>query len=123
MSWEKYRHCPHPSILALEPLEELQHSEYHGLMEHPDDVMDADFTPAGGEGNPFLHLGMHVADVKASGEPDADRGRSGYRDELHLDPGQLNDVVVPELVAARADRVAVDDGELGRAAGLSLDMR
>jgi uncharacterized protein DUF1841 len=50
VSWEKYRQGPDPSILALEPLEELvfqvirQHPEYHGLMEHPDDVIGADFT-------------------------------------------------------------------------------
>ncbi|MGH8586450.1 MAG: DUF1841 family protein [Gammaproteobacteria bacterium] len=62
VSWEKYRRGPDPSIVALEPLEELvvrvirQHPEYHGLMEHPEGVMEADFGPEGGQGNPFLHL-------------------------------------------------------------------
>ncbi len=60
--WEKYRHG-----YVLEPLEDLiagvirQHPEYHGLLEDLRDVIEADFGPEGGETNPFLHLGMHVA--------------------------------------------------------------
>lgn len=37
------------------------HPEYHSLLEHPDKVLDRDWRPEGGETNPFLHMGMHIA--------------------------------------------------------------
>ncbi len=52
------------------PIEPLQaqivdvvtiHPEYHGLLEGPDDALQADWTPEGGQTNPFLHMGMHLA--------------------------------------------------------------
>jgi len=51
----------------LEPLEQLiagiiqQHPEYHGLLQRPEQALDRDFLPEGGETNPFLHLGMHIS--------------------------------------------------------------
>jgi hypothetical protein len=53
--------------LPMEPLEQViaqivqQHPEYHRLMEKPDTALDKDFTPEGGQTNPFLHLGMHIS--------------------------------------------------------------
>jgi Domain of unknown function (DUF1841) len=37
------------------------HPEYHTLLEHPDKTLDRDWRPEGGETNPFLHMGMHIA--------------------------------------------------------------
>ena len=61
-AWRKLReHEP------LDPLEQLitgiihQHPEYHVLMEDGEAALDRDFLPEGGEGNPFLHLGMHIS--------------------------------------------------------------
>ncbi|CAK0781920.1 DUF1841 domain-containing protein [Gammaproteobacteria bacterium] len=51
----------------LEPLEQLiahtvaEHPEYHAVMEDPEGNTSRDWLPAGGETNPFLHLGMHLA--------------------------------------------------------------
>lgn len=51
---------------TLEPLERLladviaMHPEYHALLESGDAVA-RDFTPDGGQTNPFLHMGLHVA--------------------------------------------------------------
>jgi hypothetical protein len=51
----------------LEPLEAqilqiLQlHPEYRELIEDPDIGLDRDWLPEGGESNPFLHLGLHLA--------------------------------------------------------------
>lgn len=36
-----------------------EHPEYHAML--VDDVVGADFAPEGGESNPFLHMGMHLA--------------------------------------------------------------
>lgn len=51
----------------MEPLE-LQvadvialHPEYHPLFERPDEALDRDYTPEGGQSNPFLHMGLHLA--------------------------------------------------------------
>lgn len=55
------------SRAPLEPLEAVVadviavHPEYHALFDRGDDLLDAEWTPEGGESNPFLHLGLHVA--------------------------------------------------------------
>ena len=37
------------------------HPEYHGMLDRGIDILDKDWSPEGGETNPFLHMGMHVA--------------------------------------------------------------
>jgi Domain of unknown function (DUF1841) len=53
--------------LPLEPLEaqiadviEL-HPEYHAALDDSDRVLDRDYSPEGGQSNPFLHMGLHLA--------------------------------------------------------------
>lgn len=38
-----------------------EHPEYHGWLERGEATLAEEFDPAGGRGNPFLHLGMHLA--------------------------------------------------------------
>ncbi len=38
-----------------------EHPEYHALLENPDAVMEKEYTPEGGQMNPFLHLSLHLA--------------------------------------------------------------
>jgi hypothetical protein len=51
----------------LEPLEAMiagvieDHPEYHALFERGDDALDDEWSPEGGQSNPFLHLGLHIA--------------------------------------------------------------
>ncbi|MBX2836034.1 MAG: DUF1841 family protein [Gammaproteobacteria bacterium] len=61
-AWKKH--------LKQEPLEPLEkqivdllkdHPEYHPLLQNPDDTLDKDFTSDHASGNPFLHLGLHLA--------------------------------------------------------------
>lgn len=60
-AWRK-----HDAGEPLQPLEEMivgviaLHPEYHALLENPD-TSDKDWLPDGGETNPFLHMGMHIA--------------------------------------------------------------
>jgi hypothetical protein len=61
-AWRKRR-----AGLPVEPLEaqvadviEL-HPEYHAALERGGEMLTRDFTPAGGQSNPFLHLGLHLA--------------------------------------------------------------
>ncbi|MCJ7451187.1 MAG: DUF1841 family protein [Steroidobacteraceae bacterium] len=61
-AWRKRREA-----LPLEPLEhqiadvvEL-HPEYHAVLEQDTDALQRDYAPEGGQSNPFLHMGMHLA--------------------------------------------------------------
>jgi len=61
-AWQRYR-----DGLPMEPLQAqiadvvAQHPEYHPLLESGDLVLDQDWRPEQGIGNPFLHMGMHLA--------------------------------------------------------------
>lgn len=60
--WSKYRDGA--PLAGLEPLALdllLQHPEYHALLSDRDTAMTREWTPEGGETNPFLHLSMHLA--------------------------------------------------------------
>jgi hypothetical protein len=60
-AWRK-----HQAGMPLEPLERviaevvIEHPEYHRLLEAPEAVLEQDFSPESGGGNPFLHLAMHL---------------------------------------------------------------
>ena len=51
----------------LEPLEAqlaaviAEHPEYIPWLESGESTLSAEFTPAGGQENPFLHMGLHLA--------------------------------------------------------------
>ena len=61
-AWRK-----HGQGQSLDPLEQLivdilrQHPEYHAMLDNPDNTLERDFQPEGGQSNPFLHLGMHIS--------------------------------------------------------------
>ena len=38
-----------------------EHPEYHALLEQPEAAVEKEFTPEGGQTNPFLHLSLHLA--------------------------------------------------------------
>ena len=57
----------HREGLPMEPLEAqvadviALHPEYQAALEQPDRVVDRDYSPEGGQSNPFLHMGLHLA--------------------------------------------------------------
>lgn len=61
-AWRKHREG-----LPMEPLEAqvadvvALHPEYQAALERPDQVVDRDYNPEGGQSNPFLHMGLHLA--------------------------------------------------------------
>ena len=61
-AWRKFS-----ARAPLEPLEAqvaaviAEHPEYIAWLEAGDDALGAEFTPEGGRGNPFLHMGLHLA--------------------------------------------------------------
>ncbi len=72
---------------ALEPLETLiadviaEHPEYQALIADPDRAEDAEFTPEMGQGNPFLHMGLHLA-IREQAQTDRPVGILGLYGEL-----------------------------------------
>jgi hypothetical protein len=61
-AWRKRR-----AGLPSEPLEAqvadviALHPEYHAALERGEDAHARDYTPEGGQSNPFLHMGLHLA--------------------------------------------------------------
>jgi hypothetical protein len=61
-AWRKRR-----AGLPVEPLEAqvadviALHPEYHAALEREGDALVRDYTPEGGQSNPFLHMGLHLA--------------------------------------------------------------
>ena len=61
-AWRKF--C---TKAPLEPLEAqlaaviAEHPEYIAWLEAGDQALGAEFTPEGGQENPFLHMGLHLA--------------------------------------------------------------
>jgi Domain of unknown function (DUF1841) len=61
-AWRKFS-----SKAPLEPLEAqlaaviAEHPEYVTWLEAGDQALGAEFTPEGGQQNPFLHMGLHLA--------------------------------------------------------------
>ncbi len=61
-AWRRYR-----DGLPLEGIEPLivavieRHPEYHTILENAEEHRDRDYLAEYGQGNPFLHLGMHIA--------------------------------------------------------------
>jgi hypothetical protein len=61
-AWRKRR-----AGVPVEPLEAqvadviAMHPEYHSALERGEDALARDYTPEGGQANPFLHMGLHLA--------------------------------------------------------------
>ncbi len=60
-TWEKYKQSR--PLQGVEPLLIdiiLLHPEYHSILENQDKYLDFDFPPEQGQGNPFLHMSLHM---------------------------------------------------------------
>ena len=61
-AWRKHRArliLEGAEVTAAELIE--QHPDYHALLENPEAAVAQEFTPEGGQMNPFLHLSLHLA--------------------------------------------------------------
>ncbi|MGC8467480.1 MAG: DUF1841 family protein [Acidithiobacillus sp.] len=70
--WQRYRQGLPPDGIGQRIVAViLEHPEYHGLLEHPDQALAANFSPVQGETNPFAHMGLHVAllELLANAQP------------------------------------------------------
>ena len=61
-AWRKHREG-----VPMEPVEAqvadvvAVHPEYHPILEGAHDPLRKDYSPEGGQSNPFLHMGLHLA--------------------------------------------------------------
>jgi hypothetical protein len=79
----------------LEPLEAqlaaviAEHPEYIGFLESGDTALGADFTPEGGQGNPFLHMGLHLA-IREQVATDRPKGIAAIHQKLAARLGEAH---------------------------------
>src|SRR5688500_558096 len=79
-TWGKYRRGEPLAGLEQTALEVmLLHPEYQALLEDPERAQVREFSPEGGELNPFLHLSLHLAieEQLAIDQPPGIRARFG----------------------------------------------
>lgn len=61
-AWRKRRERLPAEALEIQVADVIeQHPEYHPLLERGQEALAQDWTPEGGETNPFLHMGLHLA--------------------------------------------------------------
>ena len=61
-AWRKHRErLPLQGAEAVAADLIVEHPEYHALLERPEVALEQEFTPEGGQSNPFLHLSLHLA--------------------------------------------------------------
>ena len=79
-SWRKHR-----ERLPLEGAEATaadlitEHPEYHAILEAPEAAVEKEFTPEGGQTNPFLHLSLHLAIAEQIGIDQPPGIRAAYQ--------------------------------------------
>ncbi|MFL6599824.1 MAG: DUF1841 family protein [Steroidobacteraceae bacterium] len=90
-TWRKFSaHAP------LEPLEAqvaavmAEHPEYVQWLEAGDAALAAEFTPASGRQNPFLHMGLHLA-IREQVATDRPKGIAAIHDTLSKRTGSAHD--------------------------------
>ncbi|HEY0941751.1 MAG TPA: DUF1841 family protein [Steroidobacter sp.] len=126
-AWRKHREG-----LPMEPLEAqiadvvALHPEYQAQLERSDDVVDRDYSPEGGQSNPFLHMGLHLAvrDQIGTDRPPGIRAAfealAGRMSEPHDAEHQIIECLAEALwEAQRAGRPPDEQAYLRRVQGLA----
>lgn len=89
-AWRK-----HGERAPLEPLEAqlvdvmLLHPEYHATLADADLMLNKDWTPEGGAGNPFLHMGLHLA-IREQVATDRPAGIRAIHQTLYMRLGDIH---------------------------------
>ena len=61
-AWAKHRsQQPQTALEKMAAALIAMHPEYHAVVEQPDRHAGKDYSPEGGDINPFLHLSLHLA--------------------------------------------------------------
>ncbi len=92
------------------------HPEYQAALTKSDSVLDRDYSPEGGQSNPFLHMGLHLA-VRDQLATDRPAGIRRAFDEvvrslgdLHRAEHQLIECLAETLWEAQRSSLPPDEG-------------
>jgi hypothetical protein len=115
-AWRKHRESR-----PIEPVEDQivrvveLHPEYAALLESGDEVLDRDYTPEGGQTNPFLHMGLHlavreqVATNRPAGIAEVYRALLGHLGDVHAVEHAMIDCLGEALWQAQRSGRAPDE--------------
>lgn len=90
-AWRKYRLKE-----SLQPLEAMiaevvtLHPEYHSLLENEEQAVAREFNAESGQGNPFMHMGMHLG-LREQLSTDRPAGIKAIHSALALRCGDLHE--------------------------------
>lgn len=117
-TWRKYL-----EKRVLEPLEQrvlaviLEHPEYHEILSDPKAALTGEYSPEGGRGNPFLHMGMHMA-IREQVSTDRPAGIASlyqsllekYSSDRHAVEHLMQECLGEALWSAQRNGLAPDEG-------------
>ncbi len=113
-AWQKY--CDKQPMSALEAQIAAvisEHPEYQDTVASPE--LDRDFTPEGGETNPFLHMGLHlglreqVATNRPAGIAEIFERLAAKAQSAHAAEHQMIECLAEALWEAQSQNRAPDD--------------
>ena len=113
-AWQKY--CDKRPMSALEAQIAAvisEHPEYQDTVASPE--LDRDFTPEGGETNPFLHMGLHlglreqVATNRPAGIAEIFERLAAQAQSAHAAEHQMIECLAEALWEAQSQNRAPDD--------------
>lgn len=115
-AWRKHRES-----LPVEPVEDqvirviALHPEYAVILEGGEEALERDYTPEGGQTNPFLHMGLHlaireqVATDRPAGIADVHRGLVQSLGDAHAAEHAMIECLGEALWQAQRSGLAPDE--------------
>jgi len=113
-AWQKY--CDKAPLTPLEAqIADVValHPEYHGDVSSDD--LDHNYTPDGGQTNPFLHMGLHlgireqVATNRPAGITAIHKALAGKRGDVHLAEHEMIECLAETLWEAQSSNQPPDE--------------
>ncbi len=113
-AWQKRRDKLPLSSLEMQIADVVEiHPEYHG--EVSSDDLDRDFTPDGGQTNPFLHMGLHlgireqVATNRPAGIAAIYQALVASKGDIHIAEHEMIDCLAETLWEAQSQNQPPDE--------------
>jgi len=113
-AWQKFSNGEILTPLESQIAEVVgEHPEYHSIMSKGDP--NADFSPEGGQTNPFLHMGMHLA-IREQVSTDRPGGITAIEQQLvhklgdrHAAEHKMLEALAETLLEAQQENAAPDE--------------
>ena len=115
-AWRKHLAGQPMSPLEIQVADVIaEHPEYHDAVTH--EGLDRDYTPEGGEANPFLHMGLHlgvreqVATDRPAGIADIHRQLAARHRDVHRSEHEMIECLAETLWEAQRANRAPDEAQ------------